>query len=308
MSNEIVKYDNELNTVPFRRFSAIEMNLFFSIISRMRNKGTDEVRFSFKKLKDLSKYKSTAKTRFIQDLKKTYNKMLTLTVFKEDKHKYIKWILFDEFEIDKDNDYISISINPKLKYILNELTTWTRFSLLQFNTLKSSYSKTMFRLTKQYRTVGKRYIPLNQFKEQLDVPKSYNTSAIQNRVITPIVKELSLIFPGFKIKKDKKGKGHKIIGFWISWKAESRNQNDFKKNSWDELQKKIRNITASTNFNQKDKKTMVDALYNQYGYKNPKKLEKKMDKKNISLTQKLRKTSNKKAQEILDNFKNNYNN
>ncbi len=29
MSNELVKYDPELNTVPLRRFTPIEMNLFF---------------------------------------------------------------------------------------------------------------------------------------------------------------------------------------------------------------------------------------------------------------------------------------
>ncbi len=34
MSNEIVKYDPELNTIPLRKFTPVEMNLFFSIVSR----------------------------------------------------------------------------------------------------------------------------------------------------------------------------------------------------------------------------------------------------------------------------------
>ncbi|MEN3241611.1 RepB family plasmid replication initiator protein, partial [Fructilactobacillus sanfranciscensis] len=38
MSNEIVKYGNALNSVAFRKFNAREMNLFFSIVSRMRDK------------------------------------------------------------------------------------------------------------------------------------------------------------------------------------------------------------------------------------------------------------------------------
>ena len=47
MSNELIKYDPELNTIPLRKFTPIEMNLFFSIISRMRDKGDQTVRFSF---------------------------------------------------------------------------------------------------------------------------------------------------------------------------------------------------------------------------------------------------------------------
>ena len=60
MSNEIVKYHHELNTIPLRKFTPIEMNLFFSIISRMREKGDKTVRFTFEQLKDLSNYKDAA--------------------------------------------------------------------------------------------------------------------------------------------------------------------------------------------------------------------------------------------------------
>ncbi|HCR4501442.1 TPA: replication initiation protein, partial [Enterococcus faecium] len=42
MANEIVKYEPELNTIPLRKFTPIEMNLFFSIVSRMRDKGNQK--------------------------------------------------------------------------------------------------------------------------------------------------------------------------------------------------------------------------------------------------------------------------
>ncbi len=57
MANEIVKYHSELNTIPLRKFTPVEMNLFFSIVSRMREKGDKTVRFTFDQLKDLSNYK-----------------------------------------------------------------------------------------------------------------------------------------------------------------------------------------------------------------------------------------------------------
>ena len=78
MANEIVKYHHELNTIPLRKFTPVEMNLFFSIVSRMREKGDKTVRFTFDQLKDLSNYKATANVRFVDDLKTTYEKILSL--------------------------------------------------------------------------------------------------------------------------------------------------------------------------------------------------------------------------------------
>ena len=73
MSNEIVKYDPELNTIPLRKFTPVEMNLFFSIVSRMRD---ETVRISFDQLKELIAYKPTANNRFIDDIESTYQKIL----------------------------------------------------------------------------------------------------------------------------------------------------------------------------------------------------------------------------------------
>ena len=78
MANEIIKYDSELNTIPLKQFTPVEMNLFFSIISRMRDKKDETVVFSFEQLKELSDYKPTANKRFIDDLRKTYLKLLSL--------------------------------------------------------------------------------------------------------------------------------------------------------------------------------------------------------------------------------------
>ncbi len=41
------------------------MNLFFSIVSRMREKGDKTVRLTFDQLKDLSNYKATANNRLV---------------------------------------------------------------------------------------------------------------------------------------------------------------------------------------------------------------------------------------------------
>ncbi|MGK3451153.1 RepB family plasmid replication initiator protein, partial [Escherichia coli] len=74
MANIKVKYKNELNLVPMRNFDSVEMNLFFSICAKMKDKGLSKVQFTFEDLRDLSAYKPTSIKRFSDDLEAVYNK------------------------------------------------------------------------------------------------------------------------------------------------------------------------------------------------------------------------------------------
>lgn len=236
MANEIVKYHHELNTIPLRKFTPVEMNLFFSIVSRMREKGDKTVRFTFDQLKDLSNYKATANVRFVDDLKTTYEKILSLRFGRRSASglSYDMFVMFTEFKIDGDADvpYVDIRIYEKALPLLNGLDSWVRYSLQQFNELQSSYSKTMFRLLKQFRTKGFAYFSKEDFHELLDIPKSYKQPDIDKRVIKPIRQELTAIFKGLAIKKKYgKGRGKPVIGYQFSFKPEIKKANDFNKHA-----------------------------------------------------------------------------
>ncbi|MGU9546232.1 replication initiation protein, partial [Bacillus cereus] len=89
-----------------------------------------------------------------------------------------KFVAFTEYSIDREKQIVTIAVNPKFKGLFNQLSTWTRFGLEQFVNLRSTYSKTLFRLIKQYRTVGRRDFTIQDFREILDIPKSYRTTDI----------------------------------------------------------------------------------------------------------------------------------
>ncbi|HAP3826605.1 TPA: RepB family plasmid replication initiator protein, partial [Enterococcus faecalis] len=74
-----VKYQNELNLVPLKNFNAKQMDLFFALCARMKDKGVENIRFSFEELKELSDYKMTATKAFVADLEKLYKDMLNLS-------------------------------------------------------------------------------------------------------------------------------------------------------------------------------------------------------------------------------------
>lgn len=236
MANEIVKYHSELNTIPLRKFTPVEMNLFFSIVSRMRDKGDTTVRFTFDQLKDLSNYKATANNRFIDDLQDTYEKILALRFGSRSESGLNRsmFVMFTEFEIvgEADKPYVDIRIYEKALPLLNNLDSWTRYSLQQFNELQSSYAKTMFRLLKQFRTKGYVYFSKEDFFELLDIPESYKkgNGMLDKRVLQPIQQELTAIFKGLTIKKKYgKGRGKPVIGYQFTFKPEIKKADDFNK-------------------------------------------------------------------------------
>ena len=258
MANELVKYHSELNTIPLRKFSPVQMNLFFSIVSRMRDKGQNKVTFTFEQLKDLSDYKATANNRFIDDLEQTYDKLMDLRFGRRsaDGLQRERFVLFNQFKIDGKAEipYAEIQIHEQAVPLLNNLEEWVRYSLQQFNELQSSYSKTMFRLLKQFRTTGYAYFSKDDFQELLDVPKSYRESNINQFVLKPIKEELTPIFTGLTIKKKYgKGRGKPVIGYQFSFKPEMKNADDFYKGEREDIRKKLFNIEHNSELTQEEK-------------------------------------------------------
>lgn len=211
MADIKVRYKNELNLVPMRNFDSVEMNLFFSICAKMKDKGLSKVQFTFEDLRELSAYKPTSIKRFSDDLEAVYNKMLQLTYRTEEAGIREKFVLFTGYRIDENNQTVDISVNPELAYIVNELSSeFTKFELQEFTGIRSSYAKTMYRLLKQYRSTGFYIVKIEDFREILSIPNSYQMSDIDKQVLKPIKNELSEFFDPLKIKKIKARKGNRI--------------------------------------------------------------------------------------------------
>lgn len=202
--NEIVKYHNDMNTINFNNFNAVELDLLLSICAKIRDEGINTLVYNFDQLRDLSNYKPTANNRFVNDLQRVNRKLLMLNFTIRTNSKIIQFVLFKKFEIDLDTQTLTISVNEEFNYILNELTAnFTRFELHEFVSLQSKYSKNLYRLLKQYRSIGKVYFTIENFREKLDIPKSYKMRNINTTILTPITKELTPLFPEFRIEKVK---------------------------------------------------------------------------------------------------------
>ncbi len=264
MANEIVKYENRLNHIPLRKFNSREMNLFFSIASRVREKGIDEITFSFHDLKKLSGYTERGE-QFIKDLSSTYDKLLSINAWNDDGNTLTKFVAFTKYSIIRDKQLVIISVNPEFKGLFNQLKNWTRFNLEQFTNLDSTYSKTMFRLLKQYRTQGWAEFSKETFFDLLDIPKSYwnSPSNIDKFILKPIKEELTPLFKGLTIrKKYGKGRGKPVIGYRFTWKAEINHADDFSKGKQEDLRIKLFNIEHNGELTQEEKWRAKDRILN----------------------------------------------
>lgn len=304
MANEIVKYENRLNHIPLRKFNSREMNLFFSIASRVREKGTDEITFSFHDLKKLSGYTERGE-QFIKDLSSTYDKLLSINAWNDDGNTLTKFVAFTKYSIIRDKQLVIISVNPEFKGLFNQLKNWTRFNLEQFTNLDSTYSKTMFRLLKQYRTQGWAEFSKETFFDLLDIPKSYwnSPSNIDKFILKPIKEELTPLFKGLTIrKKYGKGRGKPVIGYRFTWKAEINHANDFSKGKQEDLRMKLFNIEHNGELTQKEKWRAKDRILNlplgthEADFKKQQQTEKEEAEKQAN--------SNELKQDLLENLQN----
>ena len=235
--NEVIKYHNDLNTVIMRKWTAEEMNFFFAIIAKARNQGVKELHFNTDEIKKLVNFTQKDEKRWKEAMKSPARKVTPLTYFEDDGKKFKVMPLFSLFEVDYEEKTVKVEVSKHFEYILNRLEVqFTQYELEEFTNIRSTYAKTMYRLLKQWRTVGKKEYGVNELRVFLDVPESYSNGEVTRRVLEPIQKELSNYFLNFKYKVIKSNKrGNPVLGYEFTWKAEKTGEweeDKYKKNDF----------------------------------------------------------------------------
>lgn len=221
--HELTKYHNDLNRISTKEWTAEEMDFFFLIISRVRDKGTQEVVFSKNELVKATGYSGKDLSRLRDRLDRLVRHVGGLNYLYKTRTKTALWHMFNRFEIDWTDDYSDfnayIEVSPHFEYLANELqANFTSFEFQEFAGLRSTYSKTLYRLLKQYRQTGSAYFSSEEFRFLMGIPKSYRPTNITRTVFAPCLKELSPIFEGLEIITRKANtKGNPILGYEFTW-------------------------------------------------------------------------------------------
>ena len=226
-NNQVTRFKNEVNHIPMRRWSAEEMNFFFAVLTRMRDEDTNLVIMDKYELAELANYTITYNKLYENTMTNLASKVGDLKYWKQSSNSLVTMPLFTFFEANWTDDLsdmsVEIEVNKRFKYILNEWNegNWTQFMLNEFTAIQSTYSKSLFRLLKQWRTKGVREFSIDEFKQLMDVPKSYSSGMITSRIINNAVQDLQPYFKDLKVKILKSNsRGTPIIGFKFTWKPE----------------------------------------------------------------------------------------
>lgn len=283
--NAVVKYHNDLNTVPMRNWTREEMNFFFAIIAKLRDEGSREVQFDKYGLAELANYTVTHNERFEDTMEKLVKNISQIHYIERTKNSLELMNLFSRFRVDWTDDLSEMSVQVKVteefEYVVNQLNVeFTTYELAEFTQIKSTYAKTVYRLLKQWRTVGKKEYSISDFKRLLDTPDYYTPSHIDKNILKPVKNELPAFFTDLKIKKVKSNKkGNPVVSYVFTWQPEKTGEwvnNKYKKQSkrketlpeWVdkdiketpltddqliEIQNKIKNLQKNTVKNQEQK-------------------------------------------------------
>ncbi len=231
--NEVVKYHNDLNTLTLGGLTENQTNILFTIFSAIKDKGTNEVHFDFDKIVKLSGISTTNKEYLNKTIFANFDKLQNLKIRYTTKDYDAQEVIFPKVKISKDKSKLSVKVSKEFAYIFNSLmNNFTRFELAEFVELEGKYTKTLYRLLKQYRTSGYMLMKWDKFVEIMDIPKTMRMFDIDKDILKPAIKRLSselnlfdqrrTPFKGLKyIKIRGKGRGRPVKEIQFSFDVES---------------------------------------------------------------------------------------
>ena len=193
-----------------------------ALCAKLRDKNTNIITLSFTDIKNIIQYTKHTNENFVECLKSMNRKLMDIICEIEVDGKIIMFVLFPTFEINSNKQELTVCVNERFKFILNELIkNFTKFDLAEFIGLNSKYSKTLYRLLKQFKTTGRYEVNLYDFRKKIDCPESYSTKYVMDKVIKPSVHELQNYFSDLQcIVQYEHKRGKPVSGYIFTFEPE----------------------------------------------------------------------------------------
>lgn len=222
--NPIVKYDNWMNDLSFKNFTAMDYNMFFILCSLLRDKNTDTISISFDEIRALTNYKRTSNKELAKDLREMNVKLLAMSCMLDlqgDGRTTVQFNFFNFFKVSEPTKMLTVNVSSLFTFVINNLLNkYTMFDFRTFMMLKSKYSKTLFRLFKQWNGRLRFECSVEKLRELLDIPEKYDVKRINANIIKPAIEEIqktgTFLHLTYKVKKSRK-QGHPTTSYIFTW-------------------------------------------------------------------------------------------
>ena len=225
---DIVKYNNRLNGIRLSNFLPMDLDMLMLLAARMKEHKTEKLVFTFAELKKSLSISNKSDSDFLEVLGRMNAKLNGITCNIKTDTKRISFVLFQTLIADSETRTLTVSVNQDFSYLLNEWSDgFTKFELQEFVKLESRYSKSLYRLLKQFRDTGIYEISADRIRELMDCPKGYPNREFVRVCVNPAVKELSSCFDGLKVEPIRgAGRGRPIEKYVFTFKPDEKEKKE----------------------------------------------------------------------------------
>lgn len=198
----------------FEEFSSREFSIFYSIIFLSIDYLENEyITINLKKIQAVSTVEFNRYEEYIEILKSIGQKL----------KKIIPNI---KFYINMDCNVLIVEVSDSIKSLFTlESEKFTIENISIFNLLKSKYAKRLYRLLIIYEEENVCNLPINIFKEAMNIPLNYTFSDINKRVLNPALDELREHLNNLTVDKVKEGRS--IVSLQFRWNTNTINPISF---------------------------------------------------------------------------------
>ena len=216
--NEVVKIHNDLTNERIGKMNAKELDLFFSICTKVRDKGSNQITITFDDLRKLGGFQKHITNAELKKELLGVNEHISFLIRIENGDDTDQVPLFNRFTTNAVSGTLKVSVREELTYILNNLADhFTRFELAELVSLDSKYAKRLYKLLKQYRSTGKYVTSKEQLYKDLDIPPKYRACDFKIRALEPALAECGKYIKGLKYDTEKGGKGGAIKSYTFTF-------------------------------------------------------------------------------------------
>lgn len=202
---ELVIFENELNKLQLGNLSKASMNIFMALCYKMKKQGDKKIKMSFSEIKELAGYKHNgdAAKNFIVDLDNMTDQLLAVNskIIEKNpsgKKKIYKFDLFPTWILDEEEQTLEVGVNADFQWLLNEFNHYTSLDLGEIVSFKSKYTKNLFRLIRQWKSLGELTVgeggqesSIEDFRKKIGVKDSYTNKEMLRSCIDVAVKEIN---------------------------------------------------------------------------------------------------------------------
>lgn len=192
----IVKYSNDFALRPWGELTAFQQDILACLIVTLRERHVEKIVLSISKLEKLMR-RRIKKDRISKQIERMNSVITSIKAEYEDEEVAGEFVVFTGVWREKKTGDIVIDVNPKYMHLFNKLgNKYLAWDLAEHISLPTTYSKTLYRYLSFYAGTGWWYVPVEEFRERMNIPDKYDTRRIMDNVILPSVNILREELPG----------------------------------------------------------------------------------------------------------------